>query len=91
MANPQAPKFDFLRIFLIATLVFIGFQLFMQRPPEDARTSQEIKAKMLEQNRDLMDVSIQQNSGRWSGRWTQRRRRGRLRGRKRIGRRFRRR
>lgn len=61
MANPQAPKFDFLRIFLIATLVFIGFQLFMQRPPEDARTSQEIKAKMLEQNRDLMDVSIQQN------------------------------
>lgn len=47
---------------MLGMMIFLGIQLIMapQRENKDTRPSQEIWATMLEMNRDLKDVSIQQ-------------------------------
>ncbi|MBX3113574.1 MAG: membrane protein insertase YidC [Fimbriimonadaceae bacterium] len=62
MSKPAPQRNQFMNILLLGTMVFLGIQLIMgpQQANQDTRTSTEIWAKMVEMNRDLKDVSIQQ-------------------------------
>lgn len=62
MSKAAPPRNNFMTILLMGMMIFLGIQLIMapQNSNKDSRTSAEVWTKMLEMNRDLKDVAIQQ-------------------------------
>jgi YidC/Oxa1 family membrane protein insertase len=67
MSQPAAPRRDFVQILLIAAFVFLGFQLLFPPNPaaSDVRPASEVWQQMLNENRDLKDVSIRRTKQVW--------------------------
>ncbi|MFM9872607.1 MAG: YidC/Oxa1 family membrane protein insertase [Fimbriimonadaceae bacterium] len=61
MSTPAPPKNQWMNMLMLGMVIFLGIQLIMapQKANQDTRKPEEIWAKMVEDNRDLKDVSIQ--------------------------------
>ncbi|ARU42287.1 hypothetical protein CCB80_14490 [Armatimonadetes bacterium Uphvl-Ar1] len=62
MSTPAPPRNNFMTVLLMGMMIFLGIQLIMapQQGNRDSRSADEIWAKMQTLNRELKDVSIQQ-------------------------------